>query len=169
MNKSTIPNILTFFNLSLGIISIILIFKDHMFIAGLVILLAALIDRYDGKIARKLHAVSAMGKELDSLADLVSFGLAPAFLVWKLSMQDLGIIGCIILLAFPLCGAFRLARYNVTNFENVYMGLPITVAGSIIALDSIIAAKLIRHPEISGITMIILSYLMVSSIKFKKM
>jgi len=129
---------------------------------------AALIDRYDGKIARKFNAVSLIGKELDSLADLVSFGVAPAILIWKLSLSSLGIISYVFLLIFPICGAFRLARFNVTDFKNVYTGIPITIAGSLLAWDAIAIQKLGMHTGLTSIFTILLSYLMVSSIQIKK-
>jgi CDP-diacylglycerol--serine O-phosphatidyltransferase len=168
MNKSSIPNIFTFINLSLGIIAIILGFKGMADIAGACILTAALIDRYDGKIARKINAVSVLGKELDSLSDLVSFGTAPAVVAWNLSFASLGIAGYVPLLVFPICGAFRLARFNVMEFQNVYTGVPITIAGSLAALDIIAAARLGIHPGLSAIFLLLLSYLMVSTIKIKK-
>lgn len=168
MNKSSIPNIFTFINLSLGIISIILCFEKKIITASLFIILAAFIDRYDGKIARKFNAVSLIGKELDSLSDLVSFGVAPAILAFELSLSELGIIGYAFLLVFPICGAFRLARFNVSDFKNVYTGIPITLAGSFIALDAIATVQLGRHTGLTAIFMVLLSYLMVSSIKIKK-
>lgn len=168
MNKSSIPNIFTFINLSLGIISIILCFDGKAVYAGLSIILAAIVDRYDGQIARKFNAVSLIGKELDSLADLVSFGVAPAILVWKLSLINLGFIGYFFLLIFPICGAFRLARFNVSEFKNVYMGVPITLAGSALAWDAIAIAKLGMHTGLTAVITLLFAYLMVSSIKIQK-
>lgn len=168
MYKSSIPNILTFINLSIGIISIIFCFNDKIVFASISILFAALIDRYDGMIARKLNVVSSLGKELDSLSDMVSFGIAPVLMIWKISLFNLGIIGYIILLVYPICGAFRLARFNVVEFKNVYTGIPITIAGAVVALDAIAAVRLGVHGWITIILMLALSYLMVSSIKIKK-
>ena len=80
MRKSSIPNIFTFINLSFGILSLLSTFEDNYSLACIFILLAALVDRYDGRIARYLQVTSDLGKELDSLADLVSFGVAPSIL-----------------------------------------------------------------------------------------
>lgn len=168
MNKSSIPNIFTFINLSLGIISIILCIKNDFILSGVCILAAALLDRYDGKIARCINATSMLGKELDSLSDLVSFGVAPAVLCWNISLMGLGIIGYLILLLFPICGAYRLARFNVTQFEDVYVGVPITIAGSLSAFISIASIKLGTHAGLTVVLMVLLSYLMVCSIKIKK-
>ena len=84
MRKSSIPNIFTFINLSFGILSLLSTFDDNYSLACIFILLAALVDRYDGRIARYLQVTSDLGKELDSLADLVSFGVAPSILFFLL-------------------------------------------------------------------------------------
>lgn len=168
MRKSFIPQIITFTNLSLGIISIISCIKNNILISSLCILIAALIDRYDGKVARKIDAVSLLGKELDSLSDLVSFGVAPAILSWNYSLFKIGFLSYAVLLIFPICGAFRLARFNITEFNDKYIGMPITVAGSISAIDSLSSLRIGIHPSLSAILMSLLSYLMVSKIKIKK-
>ena len=82
MRKSCIPNVFTFINLSCGIISILCTFEKNYLFASFFILIAALVDRYDGRIARWLNVSSELGKELDSLADLVSFGVAPSILMF---------------------------------------------------------------------------------------
>ena len=82
MRKSSIPNIFTFINLSFGILSLLATFESNYQLACIFILLAALVDRYDGRIARYLQVSSDLGKELDSLADLVSFGVAPSILIF---------------------------------------------------------------------------------------
>ena len=84
MRKSSIPNIFTFINLSFGILSLLATFESNYQLACIFILLAALVDRYDGRIARYLQVSSDLGKELDSLADLVSFGVAPSILIFLL-------------------------------------------------------------------------------------
>lgn len=168
MSKSWVPNVFTFINLGLGIFSIILCFDNKVIHSSLCILLAALIDRYDGRIARKLNAVSPLGKELDSLSDLVSFGVAPVLASWKFSMPGIEILSVILLLSFAICGAFRLARYNVSEFRNIYTGIPITAAGSLVALDNLISSAIGTHTLITVIILILLSYFMVSSIKIKK-
>lgn len=84
MKKSCIPNLFTFINLSCGIFSLLNIFHTNYTISGIFILIAGLVDRYDGRVARYLNVSSDLGKELDSLADLVSFGVAPSFLIYTL-------------------------------------------------------------------------------------
>ena len=178
MKKSCIPNIFTFINLSCGVLSILSTFTDggKYIQAAILILLAGLVDRYDGRIARYLQVSSEVGKELDSLADLVSFGVAPSLLIYSLfnlnSFGPLGFLGYIILLAFPICGAFRLARYNISTFNGVFTGIPITIAGCFMALFAIIACY-IKIQNINTIIPVILmilgSYLMVSNLKLKKL
>jgi CDP-diacylglycerol--serine O-phosphatidyltransferase len=168
MNKNIVPNLFTFANLSCGMLSILFTLTDNYTISALLIILAAIIDRYDGRVARKIDASSPLGKELDSLADLISFGAAPAVLSWSTFLSSFGIIGYIVTILFPIAGAYRLARFNVTVFNNVFMGLPITIAGAIAALDNLIAVNFAKHSIISSVLMLTLSYLMVSKIAIKK-
>lgn len=173
MKKSCIPNIFTFINLGFGILSLLEAFNKRFFLAALFILIAALVDRYDGRIARYLQVTSDLGKELDSLADLVSFGVAPAILIFILyqfnTIGPYGIIGYALLLAYPICGSFRLARYNTAEFDGNFRGVPITIAGSILAVFVILANGRITSFYLPAIFMIILSYLMVSNFKLKKL
>jgi CDP-diacylglycerol---serine O-phosphatidyltransferase len=168
MNKSMIPNIFTFINLACGMLSILSTLTSNYITAAVLIILAGIIDRYDGMVARKFNAESPLGKELDSLADLVSFGAAPAVLSWGVFLNSYGLIGYIITILFPIAGAYRLARYNVTTFSNVFMGVPITIAGGLMALDIIISETLIKHYLVSAIFMLLLSYFMISKISIKK-
>lgn len=173
MKKSCLPNIFTFINLGCGVLSLLATFDKKFMLAAGLIILAAIVDRYDGRIARYLNVTSELGKELDSLADLVSFGVAPAILSFILySFKDLvgfGLIGYAVLLAFPICGAFRLARYNTTQFDGDFRGVPITIAGVIMAIYALFTASNFLNPYVPFVMMIILSYLMVSNFKLKKL
>ncbi|SHJ92625.1 CDP-diacylglycerol---serine O-phosphatidyltransferase [Hathewaya proteolytica DSM 3090] len=169
MSKSFIPNALTFSNLTLGIISILMTIKENYFISSIAVLSAALIDRYDGKIARFFDASSEIGKELDSLADLVSFGVAPSILLYFIyNFENLGIISYALIIVFPICGAYRLAKFNISTFDNVYTGIPITVAGAALALYCLLTYNTPLHICISITVFLLLAYLMVSKVKFKK-
>ena len=176
MRKSCIPNVFTFINLSCGVISILSVLDEKYAMAGIFILLAGLVDRYDGRIARFLDVSSDLGKELDSLADLVSFGVAPSILVYILfnleSFGPKGLLGYAVLLLFPICGAYRLARFNTAEFDGSFTGVPITIVGCFIALFSLLVIQLNLKMTIliyiSVLLMIIGSYLMVSTIKLKK-
>ena len=173
MKKSSIPNIFTFINLSCGIISMLYTFKFNYLWASIFILLAGLVDRYDGRIARYLNVTSEVGKELDSLADLVSFGVAPSilmFIIYNLSEYGpFGLIGLSVLLLLPICGAFRLARYNISSFDGVYTGVPITIVGCFLAFVVLVTINISIPTIIPVLLMIVCSYLMVSNMKLKKL
>ncbi|MCY6369551.1 CDP-diacylglycerol--serine O-phosphatidyltransferase [Clostridium ganghwense] len=167
--KNALPNLFTLGNLACGLISLIMTFKGDYRLACIFILLAGIMDRYDGRIARYLNVSSDLGKELDSLADLVSFGVAPALLIFNLyNFMDLGLTGYLLVLIFPLCGAYRLARYNCTNFDGEFMGIPITAAGMFMALYAFLTLSNTLHIVRTGLIMILLSYLMISKVKIKK-
>ncbi len=132
-----IPNTITLFNLLFGIISIILAFNGLLRESAIFILLAFHADIFDGLFARLLRVESPIGKELDSLADLVSFGLAPAVVLHRMVMDQLSLeqlafqlplIDLVFLLSpflLPLFAAIRLARFNVDEEQkNVFIGLP---------------------------------------------
>lgn len=177
---------LTLMNLSLGVIAILLSVKvpegnsankdiSLLIPASLFVMVAALTDRFDGKVARMLDAATELGKELDSLSDLVSFGVAPVIIAWKLNFMHLGVPGYLVAVLFPIAVAYRLARYNVTAFDNVFRGIPITIAGAFLAIDNLYNCFAIinnkytnLHSAITILLMVILSYLMVSNIKIKK-
>ena len=134
--RNNIPNAITSLNLLFGCIACILAFSCYDFLCGtglkgyewafVCIALSALADFFDGLVARLLHAVSGIGKELDSLADLVSFGLAPALILYNMmTFQGAGHLALVALL-LPVFGALRLARFNVdTNQATTFTGLPI--------------------------------------------
>lgn len=169
MNKNAVPNIFTLSNLAFGVLSLIMTFQGDYKMASLFILIAGLIDRYDGRVARFLDVSSEIGKELDSLADLVSFGVAPSILVFNLyNFSELGFLGYLLLLIFPLSGAYRLARYNITSFDGLFTGVPITAAGSFLALYSLLTMDKISKPILPIILVVMFSYLMISKLRFKK-
>ncbi|MEG1287431.1 MAG: CDP-diacylglycerol--serine O-phosphatidyltransferase [Clostridium sp.] len=173
MKKSCIPNIFTFINLGCGIFSILSTFDKNYLWAGIFIIIAGFVDRYDGRIARYLQVSSDLGKELDSLADLVSFGVAPSILVYLLfNLKDFGpagILGVAVLLTFPICGAYRLARYNATDFDGTFTGVPITVTGCFIGLFVVLVYKYNISMYIPVFLMLLGSYLMISTFKLKKL
>ena len=173
--RHSLPNILTFINLSLGIIALLFAIKDDLIQASLLVMVAALTDRFDGKVARMLDSTSELGKELDSLSDLISFGVAPIIIAWKISFLPLGILGYLLAVIFPIAGAYRLARYNVSTFNNVFCGVPITIAGAFLAIINLYNSfSQIRgnysniNTTVSAIVVVLLSYLMVSKIQIKK-
>lgn len=166
MNTKIIPSIFTLTNLLLGVVSLIYTLNDEWQLAATMILIGMVLDGMDGKLARRLDAASPFGKELDSLCDLVSFGVAPALLAYAYKLVAWPYIGMAVALAFALCGAIRLARFNVLNISDYFVGVPITAAGSIVAIMVLVAPRI---PDLAfPVGMVILAYLMVSKIKVKK-
>lgn len=165
MIKKCIPNMLTLSNLSLGILSIIEVMNKNYFMAAVFIIAAAFVDRYDGKAARAFNVSSEIGKQLDSLSDLVSFGVAPAILVLFRYDLNSSLICLGIMIFYILCGCYRLARYNVSIFEGEFCGVPITICGIVLAVLSFIN---INTKVMPAVIMILFGYLMVSKLKLKK-
>jgi len=166
MDTKIIPSIFTLANLLLGVVSLIFTMDNEFQIAAIMILLGMVLDTMDGRLARRLDAASPFGKELDSLADLVSFGVAPAILVYAIKMKAFGTLGLVVCVIFALCGAIRLAKFNVLNISSYFVGVPITAAGSLVALTVLLGNRL--PPVAYPVIMVLLSYLMVSNIKVPK-
>jgi CDP-diacylglycerol--serine O-phosphatidyltransferase len=165
-----IPSLFTIANLFLGIVAIMLVFPEHARydVAALMVILAMLLDGVDGRVARMLNAQSEFGKELDSLSDVISFGVAPAFIMYSLVFQEIALPLWALLLvtaAFPICGALRLARFNVkAGTPGYFTGMPIPAAGGILALVSLFH-QVINVYVLLGVTLL-LAYLMVSNLKY---
>lgn len=165
-SKTAIPNAFTLSNLLLGVICLIYTIDGNYQLAAGLIIVAMVLDGMDGRIARSLKATSQFGKELDSLADLVSFGVAPAILTYSAYLTQLGPWSILFPIAFSLCGAIRLARFNVLNITTHFVGVPITAAGSLLALFILIGDLL---PTLFfPIVVALLSYLMISNFKVPK-
>ncbi|MBP2241708.1 CDP-diacylglycerol--serine O-phosphatidyltransferase [Cytobacillus eiseniae] len=164
--KAQLANALTLTNLSLGGFAIIYTFKGEFNLSLLLIFVAALIDRFDGIVARKLNIESALGKQLDSMSDIISFGVAPALLIYQGILFEFGDPGAFITIFYIGCGAFRLARFNISENNGFFTGLPITAAGCLATLIYL-AIPYVPSPLFLFI-MIILSILMVSPFKLRK-
>ena len=140
MRRAWIPNALTLGNLTCGFVSVILSgtgSSEGLRVAAMLILVAALLDGVDGQAARLLAVDSPLGKELDSLADCVAFGVAPGYLAYKTYLSGLCVtlaglpVDLAILLAaiFPVCAAYRLARFNIRSTPGSFSGLPLSGGG----------------------------------------
>ncbi|OPY58093.1 MAG: Phosphatidylcholine synthase [Pelotomaculum sp. PtaU1.Bin035] len=159
-----VPNICTAANLLLGVTALANVL-DHNYNASVVlIILAALTDRVDGMLARHYNAVSAFGKEFDSLADLISFGVAPAALSYSYLMEKWSLAGLVCFGFFTLCGSLRLARFNISGNPSYFQGVPITVAGSVLA----IIVLLIPNPVAILASGFILALAMISTVHIPK-
>ncbi|MBF0544639.1 MAG: CDP-diacylglycerol--serine O-phosphatidyltransferase [Candidatus Riflebacteria bacterium] len=169
---SVLPNVCTSLNLLCGYLSIIFSSREEFLAAGWIIVLAVIFDILDGRIARLTSVTSKFGAELDSLADLVSFGVAPAFLVFNRYLSDYRLIGLFSTSLFVLCGALRLARFNITppSDKDVFTGLPIPAGAGILCTLTIFEMQfftLFKIPDsIIPIIVIITSFLMVSTIEY---
>ena len=131
-----LPNLVTTANLFSGFYSIIYSIKGEFKIAAIAVVVAAIFDLLDGRLARLTHATSKFGAEYDSLCDLVSFGLAPSLLMFQWALSPFGRLGWLASFLFAACGALRLARFNVqigVVEKNYFQGLPIPMAAGIVA------------------------------------
>ena len=115
-NKKTriiLPNIFTLVGVCIGLSSIKFAFDGKFELSIIAIIVAAIIDGLDGRIARLIQGTSKVGKELDSLTDVISFGVAPAFIMYFWKLNELGRVGWLICLIYVICVTLRLARYNI--------------------------------------------------------
>ncbi len=170
-----LPNIFTTLNLFCGFVSVIASLEGAFEKSALLILAGMAFDVLDGKVARATHTNSRFGVEYDSLADLISFGLAPGLMMYLWLLKPLGKLGWIAALIFLACGALRLARFNTTvgiADSRWFTGLPIPAAAGMLATTVLLFSKIgLETPGLFVIyvllaTMYGLSFLMVSSIKY---
>src|SRR5512145_531583 len=178
-----LPNLFTVSSIFLGFYAMTLCAGDaspaQLYQAALAIFFAIFFDMFDGRVARMTRTQSAFGVELDSLADVVSFGAAPALLVYKWALAPLGLAGLVLSFAFAACGALRLARFNVLahrgdkSSHRFFVGLPIPLAaGTIVA---IVIAHYRQFGEATdaaahvpvALVVVLLSFLMVSTIRYR--
>lgn len=168
--KTAVPSVATVSSLLLGVLAIMVLFDDRFFLAGLLIILGSILDVLDGQLAFRLDAISHLGKELDSLADMVTFGVAPTILIYRL-MVYVGVANHVAILSslvFVLAGAYRLARFNtITSDRRAYFkGLPIPAASLIL-----ITGSFWQHWVINiwwAVVVVLVSYLMVSVFPYPK-
>ena len=170
-----IPSLLTAANLFCGFYSIVSVLNSDYITAAIAILVAMLFDGFDGKIARLTNSTSRFGVEFDSLSDLVSFGVAPGLLIYTWALNGYGKIGWLAVFLFVVCGAMRLARFNVqtsVSDNKFFLGLPIPAAAGLIATTVIFDHHILEmgkevRPVVVLIVTYLLAYLMVSTIKYR--
>lgn len=177
LSKAIIPNTFTAFNIFSGFLSIVFASSGDIILASVMIFIAAIFDSLDGLMARLTKSSSQFGVELDSIADVVSFGAAPSFLIFKSFLYQFGFAG-IILSSLPLlAGAFRLARFNVQledySIKIDFKGLPIpyqaiTLATFVINFypENVLVNDMLY---LLIFLVVVLSFLMVSNIRYPKM
>ena len=142
-SRVILPNILTLFGVCIGLSSIKFAFDGNFELAIIAVIIAGIIDGLDGRIARLIKATSKVGKELDSLTDVISFGVAPAFIMYFWSLVEIGRLGWLVSLIYVVCVALRLARFNVNTGgepswkDNFFEGIP-SPAGGILVLTPLV-------------------------------
>nr|WP_211161979.1 CDP-diacylglycerol--serine O-phosphatidyltransferase [Heyndrickxia coagulans] len=164
--KSQAANGLTMANGCCGAAALFYCGNHQPAVSAALIFAAVLFDRYDGKLARKLKTESALGKQLDSLCDLLSFGATPAMLIHTALFCLYGVPGMLAAIFYMLCGMIRLARFNISKQEGFFYGLPIPVAGLCVTAG-FFAVPYVTHFWLF-VWMVLLSVLMVAPFKLKK-
>lgn len=168
-----LPNLMTTANLFFGFFAIIYAIRSDFLMAAYAIVAAAIFDLLDGRLARLTRSTSKFGAEYDSLCDLVSFGVAPAIMMYQWALQPFGRLGWIACFLFAACGALRLARFNVQQgvVEKAYFqGLPIPMAAGIVS-SSILAFHDLQLESAGNVGLlamtILLAFVMVSTFRYR--
>ena len=173
--KSLLPNTLTIFGVCLGLSSIKFALDENYTIAIIAIGIAAILDTLDGRVARLIKGTSKVGKELDSLTDVISFGVAPAFIMYFWKLNELGRVGWLICLIYVVCVALRLARFNVNSGQepswrdNFFEGVPSPAGGVLVLMPLIYSLSDIQMLNINydffvPIIFITISILLISKV-----
>ena len=177
-----LPNMLTLIGVCIGLSSIRFALDEKFEFAIVAIIFAALIDGLDGRIARLIKGTSKVGKELDSLTDVISFGVAPAFIMYFWKLNELGRFGWLLCLVYVICVALRLARFNVNSSQepswkdNFFEGVPSPAGGILVLTPLIISLTGFNYFELNynlivPIFFVVISILLISkfpSYSFKK-
>ena len=182
--RMILPNAITLIGVCIGLTSIKFALDGKFALAVIAILFAGLMDALDGRIARLINGTSKMGKELDSLGDVISFGVAPAFIMYFWNLQYLDKLGWFVCLIYVVCVALRLARFNVNSNEdsswkdNFFEGVPSPAGGIIVLMPLILSFSelgeiffKINYEIIVPVFFIMVSVLLISTIptySFKK-
>lgn len=168
-----LPNLMTTGNLACGFFAVLQAIKGNFAWSAYAIVVAAVFDQLDGRLARLTRSTSKFGAEYDSLCDLVSFGMAPAMMLYLWALQPFGRLGWVVSFLFVACGALRLARFNVqANVveKNYFQGLPIPMAAGIVA-SSVLAFQDLELEPMGNVGLlvmtIVLAFVMVSNFRFR--
>jgi len=173
--KYLLPNALTILGVCLGISSIKFAIDLNYSMAVIAIGFAAILDTLDGRVARLIKGTSKVGKELDSLTDVISFGVAPGFIMYFWSLNEIGKFGWMFVLVYAVCCALRLARFNLTEIDenetwkiNFFEGVPSPAAAGLVLLPLILnlsgLIEFQNYSILSSIAILTTSILMVSKI-----
>ena len=167
-----LPSLFTTGNVFCGFYAFIAVLNEKYYVAAWALVVAIIFDILDGRVARLTKTTSAFGVQYDSLADIISFGMAPAFLAYSWVLKPFGRLGWMAAFLYLLCGTLRLARFNVTKPDirgQHFIGLPIPAAAAVIA-SIVIAFEDMFATRMNPIFMVaivyLLAFLMVSNIKY---
>ena len=174
-SRVILPNILTLVGVCIGLSSIKFAFDGKFELSVIAVIIAGVIDGLDGRIARLIKGTSKVGKELDSLTDVISFGVAPAFIMYFWTLSEIGRLGWLISLIFVICVALRLARFNVSSEgesswkDNFFEGIPSPAGGILVLMPLIYSYSEIQffnpnYQVIVPILFIMISILLISKI-----
>ncbi len=168
-----LPTLFTVGNLFCGYLSLWSSIRGTFELSAYLIIAAGVLDALDGRIARMTHSTSAFGEQYDSMADLVSFGVAPAVLAYSWGLADFHRLGWMVSFLFVVCGSMRLARFNIQAHvvdKRYFVGLPIpAAAGTVSTVVLATPERLVSKVWMGGLLglTIILSYLMISTIRYR--
>jgi CDP-diacylglycerol--serine O-phosphatidyltransferase len=168
-----LPTLFTVGNLFCGYLSIWSSIRGTFDLSAYLIIAAGILDMLDGRIARMTHSTSAFGEQYDSMADLVSFGVAPAVLAYSWGLADFHRLGWMVSFLFVVCGSMRLARFNIQVHvvdKRYFVGLPIPAAAGTVAVVVLATPeRLVSRVWMAGLLglTILLSYLMISTIRYR--
>jgi len=173
--RMILPNMLTLIGVCIGLSSIKFALDEKFELAIIAIIFAALIDALDGRIARLIKATSKVGKELDSLTDVISFGVAPSFVMYFWSLNNLGKFGWLLCLIYVVCVTLRLARFNVNSNEepswkdNFFEGVPSPAGGILVLMPLIFSLSefdflIISYNILVPVFFISVSFLLISKL-----
>lgn len=167
-----LPNGITLCGMFAGFFAIVSVLKGNFVLASWAIVAAGVFDGLDGWVARLTQSTTRFGIELDSLSDVIAFGVAPAVLLYTWALKPFGRVGWAVAFLFTACGAMRLARYNIqmgSTEKKSFTGMPIPAAAGVVAAMVIFYSEIGRAPDKSFFVLIIavvLSLLMVSTLRF---
>jgi CDP-diacylglycerol---serine O-phosphatidyltransferase len=153
--RMLLPNALTLINICIGLSSIKFALDQKFELSIIAIIFAAIFDALDGRVARMLKGTSLVGKELDSLADLISFGVAPAFIMYFWSLNNFGKFGWLLTMIYVVCVALRLARFNVSSSsepswrDEFFEGIPSPAGGILILMPLILSLSEINIVKVN--------------------
>ena len=173
-SRVILPNILTLVGVCIGLSSIKFAFDGKFELSIIAVIVAGIIDGLDGRIARLIKGTSKVGKELDSLTDVISFGVAPAFIMYFWSLSEIGRLGWLISLIYVICVALRLARFNVNSEgesswkDNFFEGIPSPAGGILVLMPLIYSFSEIQFFNINNKIIVPILFIVISTLLISK-